>query len=749
MPHRPPGRVLTGGRLVARVLLVWVLATAALLLLDRWLTGFAMNGWWQPPVAALLLGVLAGVVWPLLMRVALPVAVFTLGLGGFALLGAGVLGVFLVLPGITVTSFATSVVVAVVMAGVAALISGALALDEDELFFRRARRRVAAAGAREPQPPGVLFLQIDGLGHATAQRAVRDGSMPTLAAWLRAGSHALTSWHTDWSSQTGASVCGILHGDNHDVVGFRWYEKDRDRVVSVSHPEDAALVEARHSDGKGLLSGDGAGRGNLFTGDARHVSLTMSSLAVVVPKGSRRERRGTDRLGAGYYAYFANPVNTLRTLAVALVDVGRELAAASKQRRADVRPRVSRGGLYPLARPGTTVIARDVVVAALIEDMLAGRPVAYADFLGYDEVAHHSGIERFDTLAVLRSIDQQIGRLWRATQLAPRPYHLVCLSDHGQTQGWAFADRFGESIEELVGRACLPPGAAPAPPRTRRRRGRGRGRHAPRSGPADSRRPAEGWQAGAALAEAATGSGLIARRLRERVERAGSAHDRPRDVTGEPGRGARVAPGVVCVVSGHTAMVSFTELPGRVTVEQVEQRWPDLLPTLVDHAGIGFLLVQSAEFGPVVLGRDGLHRLDSGVVIGEDPLLPYGRHAAALVARTSTFPHCADLMINSRFDPTTEEASAFEPHVGSHGGLGGPQQHGFLVHPASFATPGEIVGAEQLHRVLRGWLTDLGHPDPHAAHPDRPDPAGTEPALSADEPAAGTAEPRTEPVHPG
>ncbi len=716
-PHRPPARrVLTSGRLLTRVLLVWVLTTAALLLLDHWLTGFAMTGWWQPPVAALMLGVLAGVVWPLLMRIALPIAFLTLGLGGFLLLGAGVLGIFYAIPGVAVTSFRTSVVVAVVMAGVAALISSFLALDEDELFFRRAARKVG--GGDSADVPGVLFLQIDGLGHATAQRAVRDGSMPTLAAWLRAGSHAMTSWHTDWSSQTGASVCGILHGDNHDIVGFRWYEKERDRVVVVSHPEDAALVEARHSDGKGLLSGDGAGRGNLFTGDARHVSLTMSSLAVVVPRGARRERRSTDRLGAGYYAYFANPVNALRTLAVSLVDVARELAAASRQRRANVVPRVSRGGVYALARPGTTVIARDVVVAALIEDMLAGRPVAYADFLGYDEVAHHSGIERFDTLEVLRSIDQQIGRLWRATQLAPRPYHLVCLSDHGQTQGWSFADRFGETIEELVGRLCLPPGSPPAPPRTRRHRGRRK----PLTGPADSRRPVEGWQVGAALAEAASGGGLVARRLRDRVERAGSAEHRDRDVTGAPGRGARVAPGVVCVASGHTAMVSFTDLPGRVTLETIEQEWPHLLPALVDHDGVGFLLVQSAEFGPVVLGRDGLHRLDSGVVIGADPLTPYGEHAARLIARTSTFPHCADIMINSRFDPTTEEASAFEPHVGSHGGLGGPQQHGFLVHPSSFTPPGEIVGAEHLHRVLRGWLTEIGHPDPHAAQSADPHP---------------------------
>ncbi|WP_091059405.1 phage holin family protein [Klenkia brasiliensis] len=703
-PHRPPGRVLTGGRIVARVLLVWALTTGALLLLDRWLTGFAMTDWWQPPVAALLLGVLAGVVWPLLMRIALPIAFFTLGLGGFVVLGAGVLGIFLAIPGVEVTSFKTSVVVAVSMAGVAALISSLLALDEDELFFRRAARR--RTGGEATPVPGVLFLQVDGLGHATAQRAVRDGTMPTLAAWLREGSHRLTSWHTDWSSQTGASVCGILHGSNHDVVGFRWYEKERDKVVSVSHPEDAALVEARHSDGGGLLAPDGAGRGNLFTGDARYVSLTMSSLAVVVPKGSRRTRRGRDRVGAGYYAYFANPVNALRTLAVSLVDVVRELVAAGRQRRADVRPRIDRGGLYPLARPGTTVIARDVVVAALIEDMLAGRPVAYADFLGYDEVAHHSGIERFDTLQVLRSIDQQIGRLWRATQLAPRPYHLVCLSDHGQTQGQAFAQRFGETIEELVGRLCGGPTAEA------HRRGH-------------RQRATEGWQVGAAIAEAASGPGLVARRLRDRVERAGSAEHTPRDTAGAPGKVARVAPGVVCVVSGHTAMVSFTDLAGRVPIEEIERRWPTLLPTLVDHPGVGFLLVHSTEFGPVVLGRDGLHRLDSGTVIGEDPLAPYGEHAARLVARTSTFPHCADVMINSRFDPTTEEASAFEPHVGSHGGLGGPQQRGFLLHPAGFAEPGEVVGAEHLHRVLRGWLTDLGHPDPRASSAPAQEPITT------------------------
>jgi hypothetical protein len=98
------------------------------------------------------------------------------------------------------------------------------------------------------------------------------------------------------------------------------------------------------------------------------------------------------------------------------------------------------------------------------------------------------------------------------------------------------------------------------------------------------------------------------------------------------------------------------------------------------------------------------------VVIGEDPLVPYGEHAAALVARVSAFGNCPDVVINSRYDPATDEASPFEPHVGSHGALGGPQQHGFVLHPREFTDPGETVGAQHLHRVLRGWLTESGTP---------------------------------------
>ena len=85
--------------------------------------------------------------------------------------------------------------------------------------------------------------------------------------------------------------------------------------------------------------------------------------------------------------------------------------------------------------------------------MMKGRPAIYATFSSYDEVAHHSGLERADTLEALRKLDQQFERIERARVFAPRPYEIVVLSDHGQTQGATFKQRNGYGLDELVERS--------------------------------------------------------------------------------------------------------------------------------------------------------------------------------------------------------------------------------------------------------------------------------------------------------
>ena len=99
------------------------------------------------------------------------------------------------------------------------------------------------------------------------------------------------------------------------------------------------------------------------------------------------------------------------------------------------------------------VVVRDLIVYGVLTDMMRGRPAVYATFSSYDEVAHHSGLERADTLEALRKLDQQFGRIDRARRYAPRPYEIVVLSDHGQTQGATFKQRNGYGLDELVERS--------------------------------------------------------------------------------------------------------------------------------------------------------------------------------------------------------------------------------------------------------------------------------------------------------
>jgi uncharacterized membrane protein YvlD (DUF360 family) len=678
----------TGGvRPLVRMLVVLLLTAGGLHLLSAILPGFVIEGNGTALLAAAAIGVVNGLVWPFLIRVALPFTVLTLGLGVLLLNGAVILAVSQLEPSMHVRDLGTGIAVAIGITVVNTLATSLLAIDDDDFYYRnvlkrQARRHGAPAGDRVP---GVYFLEIDGLAHAVVQRALRDGHLPTLAGWLRDGSHHLLRWETDWSSQTGACQAGLLHGSNEDMPAFRWWEKDRGRAIVTNHPKDAAEIERRHSDGRGLLHVDGASRANILSGDATHTLLTMSTVL-------DRDRPG--RIGQDYYAYFSNPYSVTRTIALMIGDIAQELYFAAQQRRRDIRPRIKRTFSYALVRAWGTVIQRDLQVAAVIGDLYAGRPVGYTTFLAYDEVAHHSGVERADALATLRRVDRQIARIAAAAADADRPYHLVVLSDHGQSQGETFLDRYGLTLEDLVTQACETTSVQ-----------------------AEEAHSDESLSyLGASLTEASAAEGALGRTVRtvtrnKRVDgevRLGGEGGRGPDERN--GAGADELPELSVMASGCLGLISFPREPGRVSLERIEELYPALLPALRRHPGIGFAMVRSERDGALALGARGLRRLDNGEVEGEDPLAPFGPNAAHHLRRTDGFAHCPDIVLNSTYWEDTDEVAAFEELVGSHGGMGGEQSFPFTLAPAGWEMPTEpVVGAEEMHRHLRRWLADLGH----------------------------------------
>jgi uncharacterized membrane protein YvlD (DUF360 family) len=671
---RSPRRLLTGwfwqtvGVTISLAVAIWLIPS------------LSASTPWAVVGAAVLIGVVGAILNPLLARLA--VALGWLGVGLLALF-AEVLVVYVAIglsPGIAGDSFWDAFLASWIVAIVGQLMAWLTHGDQENAFLAEVLRR----GLRDaPEPPadgqtGVVFVQMDGVSHPLLEWALMAGNLPTLNRWVRSGSHVTREWTTRLPSTTPISQAGILHGTSENMPAFRWYEKDRQKLVVANNPPDAALIESRISDGRGLLADDGVSISNLFSGDATRSLLTMSAIGARRPGGKPRD----------FISFFATPYGFSRAVTRTVAEMVKEIYQAKRQVRQNVEPRVPRHGFYVVLRGFTNVLQRDLNVVLVAEQMLRGAKSVYVDFLDYDEIAHHAGLARPESLAAVQGIDAALGRLEAVARYAPRDYEFVVLSDHGQSQGSTFKQRYGEPLEEVV-RGLM--GGA-------------------RDVVAATGKDEDYGPLNAFLSSLAGGSSMSSRMTKGAfgdkadgdVVSLGPTSDTVDDVeeTSE----------LVVAGSGNLGLVWFPQQPGRLTLERAEELWPGLVGALAAHGGTSFVMVHSEARGPVVLGSGGVRVLDTDEVEGVDPLAPFDDHIADDLRRLSAFENAADIYLNSVFDPESGEVAAFEELVGCHGGTGGWQTRPMLVHPAHWPVDDEqLLGAEAVHRQLVQWLEALGH----------------------------------------
>jgi uncharacterized membrane protein YvlD (DUF360 family) len=635
-----------------RLVVSWVLTAVAVYVAAELSPGFQIDQTGGGFLVAAVIAIVNAVLPPLVAALRLP---FTLITGFLLVLLVDAAALMLAdeaFPDVVgVASFGDALVAALVIAAVSIVIAVLAGTNDDDEYTLRVIGRIARREGAETRTdaPGIIFLEIDGLGLPILRSAMRDGSAPNLARWIGERGYRLTEWETDLSSQTGASQAGILLGSNEDIPAFRWVEKERGRMMTCSAPDDCAEIERRRATGVGLLRNGGASRGNLLSGEADEVILTVSRI------------EAEKQANPGYRSFLANGFNVTRALALFAWEVVLEWTAAIRAIRRDVRPRGHRGGIYPFLRGAMCVVVRDLIVFGVLGDMMRGRPAVYATFASYDEVAHHSGLQRADTMEALRKLDQQFGRIDRARRYAPRPYEIVVLSDHGQTQGATFKQRNGYGLDELVERSL----------------------------------------SAGAVTEAAGGdeqSAMVGHALGEATGGAGKKADK-NDVSGRE---------VIVLGSGNLGLIYLMEESRRLTLEEIDERHPQLIGALREHPHVGWLLVSSSERGPLALGDGGERRLDDGSIEGIDPLSAFSPTAASHLQRTDGFEHVADIMVGSFYDPELDEGCAFEELISFHGGLGGAQTRPFILHPARLELPpGPLLGAAAVHGVLAGWREEL------------------------------------------
>ncbi|WP_405066492.1 alkaline phosphatase family protein [Kribbella sp. NBC_01510] len=653
---------------LGRIVATYVTSVLALALAAAVLPGLRFTSLQQllaTAAAALLIGAL---VRPVL--VAASAAIGWLAVLLLAFLGqAVILAVALTLiPGVEADSFWVVLAAAWIVAAATTIVAWLCTSGTPEAFtaalVRRTRRRRTPVD--DPEAPGVIFVQLDGVPFPVLRWQLLAATLPTVGRWIRDGGYRLVEWTPVLPPTTPASQLGILHGRIDGVPAFRWYDRALGRVLVANRAADAAEIERRASDGRGLLADGGVSISNLFSGDAERSVLTMSKIEL--KRGSADTRR---RVGW----YLARPDGFAGSLFGAVAEIARERFEARRQRRRDVRPRGHRGWLFAGMRAVTNVVLRDLNTALVAEEMIRGTRSVYVDYVDYDEVAHHAGCLRPESLAALDRLDHVLACLEEVAAAAPRPYRLVILSDHGQSQGAIFADRYGVDLAAVC--AQLTEAQVEA-----------------------VEQPVEGWGRLNGLLADLSGSdssrGRAAHGAALRVQRRSA----PPTVT--------AGSDLVVLGSGNLGLVYAAE-ERRLTMEDINGRWPALIPGLVNHEGISFVAVLSTEHGPLVVGPSGLHRLTDSKVTGDDPLAQFGPLIPADLLRAVSMPEAPDLYVNSSVDQDTGEVSAFEGLVGCHGGLGGWQGRGFLLAPPDLAVPDQpIRGADELHRVLVGYLEQLG-----------------------------------------
>ena len=633
-------------------------------------------------LAAIVLGLLNVLVRPLFLALFAGISVIAVAVATLVFQVASFLLLPVFVADLQVNGIVAALIASFVYATVNTILVAIFSISGDDSYFAILMQQVSASreGVVRTDKPGLVVVQIDGLAQPILARQIRAGRVPHLSNWVRSGRYRLSGWEALLPPTTPASQAGILHGNNDGIPAFRWYEKGPGRVMVANHPEDAMEVATRISNGEGLCSNDGASVGNLFSGDATRSYITM---ATIKDKGQGLGKSQT------FMTFFASPYNYLGTIVRFVAEILKENIQARRQVRAGVVPRMHRGRPYPIARAATNVALRDLSTSLVIEEMYRGAPVIYVDYTDYDEIAHHSGPERSETFDALDGVDRAIATLEKAAATAARPYRFVIVSDHGQTLGATFLQRYGKTLGDVV--KALMSGDTKMEEATAR---------------------VEEWgPTNAFLSDLTSTKGVSGRMARtalksqtsDGVVELGPSGDDESGTTQVSSAAPGARPDLIAIASGNLGLVYFPQMPGRVTLEQLAEAHPGLVDTLARHQGIGAMLIKSEAHGSIVIGREGINYLEENRVEGVDPVAQYGGRSREAFLRLDGMDFVPDLSVISLYDPEFEEVAAFEELIGSHGGLGGPQTLPLIMHPADWELDEELVGAPAVYRQIRRW----------------------------------------------
>lgn len=517
---------------------------------------------------------------------------------------------------------------------------------------------------------GFVILQIDALAHDDLQQALERGYMPHLRRILQS-SHGLARWRSGAPSDTAAIQCALMYGNKSNVPGFYWFDKRKQRPVICSWPLDMAAVEMENAHGKAGLFRHGSVYMGMAAGGAQRAVFTTSALG----RSSFPPRlTGIDV----FLLLVLHPWRLGRAAALTVAEVVIELwdQAVGRMKGRYVAPE----GIFPLTRAFTHVLFRELTTLGIRLDIFRGVPAVYANYIGYDEVGHHHGPRSSAAFRSLKALDRQIRDVQRAIdEIGLRRYDLYILSDHGMTESLPFHYLYGQTLAQFISSHGINPAKA-GELDTRPYRDRATLQQL------EELSAEIGPRTNSATSFMADRAMRLAMRIGTGPLQAGLA-----DATDSP---------VLAIYSSALANVYFTDIPYRMDVDQVKERAPGLVEALVDHPGIGLVLIRR-ESGAIALHKGGQAPLETASGADLEFLRVYDEPELVRdqLLHLSRMECAGDLMVFGAFDGG--RVINFEDQGGAHGGLGGVQQFPFLASPRHVREPFDtVVDAAELNGIF-------------------------------------------------
>lgn len=259
-----------------------------------------------------------------------------------------------------------------------------------------------------------LIIQIDGLGYDILEKSLENGYLPFLKSLLKEKKFFLKKFNCGLPAITSRFQSEIMYGESKNIPGMMWYDKKESKFFSCFTYQAKEVESLRKN--KGILE-DGVSIGNVFDGGAEK-SFTISSF-----------------FGLSLVNFPRKTSLVLMIFLPFLIIFDFFYSVFFRKRR----------GVFLEIFIGEPLIRKEII--NLVKEFIEERKNIYFNLIGYDAISHAFGRESKKSFKFLNKIDREIEVLYN---LAKENYYIFILSDHGQIDCVSFKKIIGKSLKEVI-----------------------------------------------------------------------------------------------------------------------------------------------------------------------------------------------------------------------------------------------------------------------------------------------------------